>query len=46
MLELGREGRAPLGMEARQRIRELFNLPEIVARYQNLFEELAHGVKA
>jgi len=46
MLVLGREGRAPLGMEARQRIRELFNLPEIVARYQNLFEELAHGVKA
>jgi len=45
MLALGPEGRAPLGMAARRRITELFNLPEIVARYQNLFEQLARGVR-
>lgn len=40
MLDFGREGRNQLGMAARQRIIEQFNLPQIVDRYQNLFEEL------
>ena len=42
MVDLGREGRSQLGMAARRRSKEQYDLPKIVARYQNLFEELAH----
>jgi glycosyltransferase involved in cell wall biosynthesis len=42
MLDLGREGRMRLGKAARQRIKEEFDLPKIVARYEKLFEDLAH----
>ncbi len=41
MLDVGREGRSQLGMAARVRVRDEFALPQIVDRYQNLFEELA-----
>ena len=40
---LGREGRSQLGMAARQRIMKQFNLPQIVERYESLFQELACG---
>ena len=40
MLDFGRESRNRLGMAARQRIMEQFNLSQIVDRYQSLFEEL------
>jgi len=41
MVDLGREGRNQLGRAARQRITEQFDLPQIVARYESLFQELA-----
>lgn len=41
MVDLGREGRSQLGMAARQRIKEQFDLSQIVARYESLHEELA-----
>ena len=41
MVDLGREGRNQLGRDARQRITEQFDLPQIVARYESLFQELA-----
>jgi glycosyltransferase involved in cell wall biosynthesis len=41
LIELGREERSQLGMAARRRIKEHFDLPDIVARYQNLYRELA-----
>jgi glycosyltransferase involved in cell wall biosynthesis len=43
MVDLGPEGRSHLGMAARQRIIEQFNLPQIVARYETLFQELVRG---
>jgi glycosyltransferase involved in cell wall biosynthesis len=43
LVELGQEARASLGMAARCRIKEHFDLPDIVARYQNLYQELADG---
>jgi glycosyltransferase involved in cell wall biosynthesis len=43
IVDLGREGRRQLGMAARQRIKEQFDLPQIVARYESLHEELACG---
>lgn len=45
MLDLGAEGRCRLGMAARERVKENFSLPKIVDCYQNLFEELACGVR-
>jgi len=45
-VELGSEGRARLGVAARCRIKEHFDLPDIVERYQNLYQELADGVRA
>ncbi|MBK8378745.1 MAG: hypothetical protein IPL14_12580 [Nitrospira sp.] len=33
--------RVQLGSAARQRVTERYNLPEIVSRYERLFEELA-----
>ena len=41
LVELGQEARASLGMAARCRIKEHFDLPDIVARYQNLYQDLA-----
>jgi glycosyltransferase involved in cell wall biosynthesis len=38
---LGAEGRRELGLMARRRVEELYELPRIVARYQGLYEELA-----
>ena len=46
MLEMGREGRRPLGIAARQRISERFDIAEITGRYEHLFEELAHSARA
>jgi len=46
LVELGSEGRALLGVAARCRIKEHFDLPNIVERYQNLYQELADGVRA
>ncbi len=45
MLDLGPEGRCRLGMAARERVKENFSLPKIVDWYQNIFEELAYGVR-
>jgi glycosyltransferase involved in cell wall biosynthesis len=44
-VELGHEGRTRLGIAARRRIKEHFDLPDIVVRYQNLYEELASGAR-
>ena len=44
-VDLGHEGRTRLGMAARHRIKEHFDLPDIVIRYQNLYEELASGAR-
>jgi len=38
-MDLGREGRSRLGMAARERIKEQFNLPKIVDRYESLYEQ-------
>lgn len=46
MLEMGCEGRRPLGIAARQRIKERFDIAEITGRYEHLFEELAHSARA
>lgn len=46
VLDLGREGRRLLGMAARQRVATHFSLPAVVARYEQLFEELACGARA
>jgi glycosyltransferase involved in cell wall biosynthesis len=44
-VELGHEGRTRLGIAARRRVKEHFDLPDIVMRYQNLYEELASGAR-
>lgn len=41
LVDLGREGRSRIGGTARQRIKEHFDLPDIVERYQTLYQELA-----
>jgi len=46
MLEMGCEGRRPMGIAARQRIKERFDIAEITGRYEHLFEELALGARA
>jgi glycosyltransferase involved in cell wall biosynthesis len=46
MLEMGCEGRRPMGIAARQRIKERFDIAEITGRYEHLFEELARGARA
>ncbi len=43
VIELGQEGRTRLGTAARTRVTEHFNLPNMVTRYQNLYQELAEG---
>jgi glycosyltransferase involved in cell wall biosynthesis len=45
LVELGGEGRSRLGAAARHRIREHFDLPDIVERYQNVYQELAVGAR-
>jgi glycosyltransferase involved in cell wall biosynthesis len=46
MLEMGCEGRRHMGVAARQRIRERFDIAEITGRYEHLFEELARNARA
>jgi glycosyltransferase involved in cell wall biosynthesis len=46
MLEMGCEGRRHMGIAARQRIRERFDISEVAGRYEHLFEELALGARA
>lgn len=41
MLDLGREQLLQTGLQARQRIEDHFDLPDIVDQYQTMFEELA-----
>jgi glycosyltransferase involved in cell wall biosynthesis len=41
LVELGHQERTCLGIAARARIKEHFDLPDIVMRYQNLYQELA-----
>jgi glycosyltransferase involved in cell wall biosynthesis len=41
LLDLDIQVREQLGSAARQRVTERYNLPEIVSRYEQLFEELA-----
>jgi len=43
MFDLGREQLAQMGLAARQRINDHFNLPQTVDRYHSLLEELAGG---
>ena len=45
LADLDDKSRTQLGLAARQRIKEHFDLPNIVARYENLYEELASGVR-
>lgn len=42
MMDLGTEDRSKLGRAARERIKEQFNLPKIVDRYESLYEETIH----
>ena len=41
LMDLGAEGRTRLGIAARQRIKDHYDLPQIVHRFQSLFQELA-----
>jgi glycosyltransferase involved in cell wall biosynthesis len=41
LLDLGHDGRTQLGMAARLRIQEYFNLRDTVTRYENLYQDLA-----
>lgn len=41
LIDIGPEGRKQLGLAARLRIKENFSLPAIVARYEELYEELS-----
>ena len=43
MIELGPHARRALGIAARKRVMENFELSKITARYQNLFSEMATG---
>jgi glycosyltransferase involved in cell wall biosynthesis len=45
ILELGMERRIQLGAAARRRIFEYFNLPDIVARYENLYHDIANETR-
>lgn len=45
MLELGTEQIGYVGAAARARVQRHFNLPQVVARYEALFEELACGAR-
>ena len=41
LADIGREGRATLGLAARSRVEQRFALSAVVARYQALYEEVA-----
>jgi glycosyltransferase involved in cell wall biosynthesis len=43
LITLGPEGRARLGVDARRRVRELFDLGAVTRRYEALYTELAEG---
>jgi len=45
VIELGQDGRTQLGAAARTRVTEHFDLPNIVTRYQNLYQALADGAR-
>lgn len=45
LLTLGPERRRELGLAARRRIEEEFGLASVIARYENLYEELAADVR-
>jgi glycosyltransferase involved in cell wall biosynthesis len=45
LIALGPASRAQLGSAARRRMEKNFSLPSVVARYQNLYEELVTGNK-
>jgi len=45
VIELGQDGRSRLGAAARTRVTEHFDLPNMVTRYQNLYQELADGAQ-
>jgi glycosyltransferase involved in cell wall biosynthesis len=42
LILLGKEGRQQLGLAARQRIQDHFDLRKIVAQYENFYEDLIH----
>ena len=46
LVDLGREGRRQLGMAARQRVQEQFDLPQVVAQYESVFQKVACGEHA
>ena len=46
LIEAGREGRTQLGLAARRRIQKHFDLPNMVARYESLYQEMASGRRA
>ena len=41
LIEIGEKRRREFGLAARRRVEENFNLPNIVRRYENLYEEIA-----
>ena len=43
LIELGLDGRKKLGLAARNRVRQHYDLPNIVVQYESLYEELARG---
>jgi hypothetical protein len=43
---MGPEGRRKLGIAARERIETQFSLPEVVRRYQGLYEEFLGNGRA
>jgi glycosyltransferase involved in cell wall biosynthesis len=43
LVDLGREGRRQLGMAGRRRVQEQFDLPQIVAQYESIFQKVACG---
>jgi glycosyltransferase involved in cell wall biosynthesis len=45
LLEAGREGRERIGLRGRERVAELYELGKIVRQYEDLYEELARGVR-
>lgn len=43
LIDLGLDGRKKLGLAARDRVRQHYDLPNIVTQYENLYEELTRG---
>jgi len=46
LIDIGAEGREKLGIAARRRVKEQFNLPVIVERYEELYEQLVADASA